>query len=208
MAFLADIHGNLPALEAVLAELRSRGVKDIYVAGDLLYGGDQPLEVWKLLQEVKARCVRGLSDAALASVDPDSLDPADDDEARMADKFRETRRQLGDLVVERLRRLPETLRVPLVDGRELLMVHGSPSDPGTEITHDMEDEELLARLADDPADLVVCGGNHVPFHRQVDEVELVSVGSVGAAPEGRVAHFAIVSPRLDGADVSQLWTEY
>lgn len=208
MALLADVHGNLPALEAVLEELATRPIHDIYVAGDLLYGGEEPLPVWRRLQEVKAQCVRGLSDTALATVDPESLEPGDDREALMAERFAETRRQLGDLVVERLRRFPESLRVPLVDGRELLIVHGSPADPSTEITPDMDDEEILALLGDDPADIVVCGGSHLAFQRQLDEVHVVGIGSVGAAPEGRVAHYAVLSPRLDGAEIAQLWVEY
>jgi predicted phosphodiesterase len=208
MAFLSDVHGNLAALNAVLEELAQQGVQDVYVAGDLLYGGDEPMEVWQRLTEVKAHCTRGLSDTALATVDPDSLAPADPHETQMAHRFAETRRRLGDLVVERLRRLPDRIRVPLVDGRELIMVHGSPSDVETEITHDMDDEEMGALLGDDPADLVICGGSHVAFHRVIDGVEIIGVGSVGAAPEGRTAHYTIVVPRLDGADVQQHWVEY
>lgn len=208
MALLADVHGNLPALEAVLDELATRPIHDIYVAGDLLYGGEEPLAVWRRLQEVKAQCVRGLSDTALATVDPETLEPGDDREVLMAERFAETRRQLGDLVVERIRRFPETLRVPLVDGRELLIVHGSPADPSTEITPDMDDEEILALLGDDPADIVACGGSHLAFQRQLDEVHVVGIGSVGAAPEGRVAHYTVISPRLDGAEIAQLWVEY
>ena len=66
MAFLSDIHGALAPLEAVLEELARREVSDIYVAGDLLLGGDQPLEVWRKLQSVNARCTRGASDTALS----------------------------------------------------------------------------------------------------------------------------------------------
>ena len=43
MGFLSDVHGNLPALEAVLEELKRRGVRDVFIAGDLLLGGDEPL---------------------------------------------------------------------------------------------------------------------------------------------------------------------
>lgn len=208
MAFLSDVHGNLAALEAVLRDLRARGVQDVYVAGDLLYGGDEPLQVWKRLQDVKARCVRGLSDEALATVNPESLEPASEHEAHMAQKFAETRQQLGDLVIERLRRLPDRLRVPLVDGSELLLVHGSPADPSTEITHDMSDEEVEVLLGDDPADIVVCGSSHVSFRRELAGVHVIGIGSVGASPEGRVAHYVIITPRMDGAEVNPLWVEY
>ena len=45
LAFLSDVHGNLPALQAVLQELREADVETVYVCGDLLLGGQQPLEV-------------------------------------------------------------------------------------------------------------------------------------------------------------------
>jgi predicted phosphodiesterase len=72
----------------------------------------------------------------------------------------------------------------------------------------MDDEELRLMLADDPADIVVCGGTHVAFHRMVDEVQLINVGSVGSAPEGRIAHYTIVYPHLQGAQFDQSYVEY
>ena len=98
--------------------------------------------------------------------------------------------------------------VEQVVGRELLVVHGSPKDPFEAISHDMEEEELRAMLADDPADIVVCGGTHVPFARVIDEVQLINVGSVGSAPEGRYAHYTIISPQAAGATFEQSFVEY
>ena len=83
IAFLSDLHGNLTALNVVLAELERLDVKRIYAAGDLLLGGDEPLEVWQRLQALGATCTRGLSDTALASVDPQSLVPIDDEQTLM-----------------------------------------------------------------------------------------------------------------------------
>ncbi|MDH3199941.1 MAG: metallophosphatase family protein [Myxococcales bacterium] len=208
IAFLSDLHGNLAALEAVLSELDRLEVKQIYVAGDLLLGGNEPLAVWHRLQQLEAVCARGLSDMALASVDPSSLLPLDDEQRRLARLFAKTRTAIGDLVAERLRRLPEQVRVPLVDGREVLMVHGSPADNGQEISHDLTDEEILSLLADDPADIIVCGSTHVPFQRTLGEYHVVNVGSVGAAPETGIAHYTVLTPRMSGADVLQDWIRY
>lgn len=208
MGFLSDLHGNLLALEAVLGELHRSGVQRIYVAGDLLLGGDQPLEVWHRLQQERAVCTRGLSDTALGSLDPDSLLPVDEDQRHRAERFAKTRSAIGDLVAERLRRLPDQHRIPLVDGREILMVHGSPADGGREISHDLSDEEILALTAGDPADIIVCGASHVPFQRTVEEQHIVNVGSVGAAPEGNTAHYTIIRPNMSGADILQDWVEY
>lgn len=208
LACLSDIHGNLPALQAVLAELGRIGVADIFVAGDLLLGGDEPLEVWQRLQEVGARCTRGPADLALATVDPARLAASNPEEEAKLERFVQTRRALGDLVLARLRRLPERLRWPMIDGRELLMVHGSPKDPYTSIGHELEDAEILALLADDPADIVICGGSHVPFQRNVDDVDVVNVGSVGEAPEGRYAHYTVLSPKVTGAIIEQNYVTY
>lgn len=208
IAFLSDVHGNITALEVVLGELERLDVKRVYVAGDLLLGGDEPLEVWQRLQALGAICTRGASDLALGSVDPGSLVPIDEEQRRQARSFSDTRAAIGDLVAERLRRLPEQQRIPLVDGREVLMVHGSPADSNQEISHDLSDDDLLALLDDDPADIIVCGSTHVPFQRTVAEYHVVNVGSVGEAPEGQVAHYTVVTPRMSSADILQDWISY
>ena len=208
IAFLSDVHGNITALEVVLTELERFDVKRVYVAGDLLLGGDGPLEVWQRLQALGAICTRGPSDLALGAVDPGSLVPIDEEQRRQARLFSETRNAIGDLVAERLRRLPDQHRIPLVDGREVLMVHGSPADANRELSHDLSDDEALALLDDDPADIVVCGSTHVPFQRSVAEYHIVNVGSVGAAPEGQVAHYTVVTPGMSSADILQDWISY
>jgi predicted phosphodiesterase len=208
IALLSDIHGRLDALDAVIEETRRAGATQWLVAGDLLTEGPDPLGVWRRLQEIKARCTRGVSDSALATVDVEKLRPQNDQERERLEAFMATRRAVGELVLENLRRLPLTLRVPLIDGAELLMVHGAPIDPFQEITQDMEDEEILALVADDPADLVVCGASHVPFQRALDTVHIVNVGSVGKAPEGRIAHYSILNPVPGARTVEQNWVEY
>jgi predicted phosphodiesterase len=207
MAFLSDVHGNLRALDAVLNELQRRAIADVFVAGDVLLGGKEPLEVWQRLQSLGAHCVRGTSDVALATVDPIRLRPQTAQEAEMAERFAATRRAVGDLILRRLGELPDRLRVPMVDGRELLLVHGSPADPFESIGHDLDDDGVRELIADDPADIVVCGATHVPFSRVVDDVEVINVGSVGSAPGGGVAHFTLVFPKLGGATVEQTWVE-
>jgi putative phosphoesterase len=208
MAFLSDVHGNLQALDAVLEELKQRAVRDVFVAGDLILGGDQPMEVWRRLQTVGAHCVCGPSDMALARVDPRGLKPQDDAEAEKVRTFIATQKALGEIVLKRLSQLPKELRLPLIDGSELILVHGSPRDPFESLSHTMEEDELRLMLADDPADVVVCGGTHVPFTRMVDDVQIINVGSVGSAPEGRYAHYTIIFPQLAGTRFEQDHVEY
>jgi predicted phosphodiesterase len=181
---LSDIHGNLDALRAVLATAERRAFHKLLVAGDLVFPGPEPLETWKRLNSAGAMLVQGVSDRALATLDPDALHPANDQERARLKRLREVRAELGELVLRRLAKLPTTARMPLPDGGELLLVHGSPRDPTEPITHDMSDEEVNALLGDDPADVVVCGMSHVPFERTVAGVHIINVGSVGEAPDG------------------------
>jgi predicted phosphodiesterase len=192
LGFLADLHGNLPALDAVLQELWARDVGAIFVAGDLLFPGDDPAGTWKRLREVGARCVRGSSDLALARVEPQHLRAATEAERHRLERFRRAREALGDVGLAWLQKLPQALRLTLPGPTEVTVVHGSPGEPFTDLTATDPDEELEALLGDDPGDVVVCGGSHTPFQRQVGEVLVVGLGSVGEAPEGRVAHFAVL----------------
>ncbi len=208
MAFISDIHGNLPALEAVLEELKRRTVVDIFVAGDLILGGDAALAVWQRLQAVHAHCVAGPSDVALAQMDSAAIRANDERERQRLLRFAATQKALGEVVRKRLSQLPKQLRLPMIDGSELLLVHGSPKDPFEAIAHEMDESEIRELLDSDPADIVVCGATHVPFARVVDEVLVINVGSVGEATGERFAHFTIVTPKMSGAEFEQSWVEY
>jgi predicted phosphodiesterase len=197
---ISDIHGELGALRAVLATAERRGYHKILVAGDLCFPGPESLETWRTLQREQAILVQGVTDKALSTVDPAKLEELAQDPAQkaMARRFAEARKAVGELVLERLRRLPTHHRIPLEDGRELLLVHGSPEDPTEAITHDLDDDEILALMGDDPADVIVCGMSHTPFVRELDGLTVINVGSVGDAPGGAVAHATFIESSAGG----------
>jgi predicted phosphodiesterase len=203
---LADVHGNLDALRAVLATAERRSFHKLLVAGDIVFPGPEPLETWRRLTAAGAVMVQGLTDRAIATLDPDELSPRSDHERERLDRMRETREALGELILQRIRRLPTHARLPLEDGGELLLVHGSPADPGEALSHDMSDEEVNALLGDDGADVVVCGASHVPFDRTVSGVRIVNVGSVGEAPcaGSRIAHATWIESTPRGLNVEPI----
>jgi len=208
MLFLcvSDIHGQLGALRAVFATAERRSFHKLLVAGDIVFPGPDPLETWRRLTGAGAIMVQGLSDRAIATLDPSTLHAKNQHESERIERMRATRAALGDLILERIRRLPTHTRVPLEDGGELLLVHGSPADPAEAITHDMTDEEINAVIGDDPADLIVCGASHVPFDRMVGDVRVVNVGSVGEAPGSgpRVAHATWIESTPRGVSVESI----
>jgi predicted phosphodiesterase len=181
---VSDIHGHLDALRAVLATAERRAFHKLLVAGDLVFPGPEPLETWRRLSAAGAVMVQGVSDKALATLDPSEMRPRSEHERFMLDRMRGVREELGELVLQRIRRLPTHQRIPLEDGAELLLVHGSPLHPDEALSFDMSDEEIEALLGDEPGDVVVCGMSHTPFRRSVGGVDIINVGSIGEAPDG------------------------
>jgi predicted phosphodiesterase len=201
---ISDIHGHAAALERVLAVGRQHQCAKVLVAGDLCFPGPEPLRTWMLLTAEHAQCVQGLADRALAVIDPSRLTPRTPQEVERVERLRTVREQLGDVILARLERLPTSFRMAVEDGGELLLVHGSPADPTTSMTHDMSDAELSALLGDDPADTVVCGASHVPFDRIVGGTRIINVGSVGESPTGDFAQATIVSTSSAGVEATPL----
>lgn len=193
---VSDIHGNLDALRAVMAVAERDRVDKLLVAGDIVFPTPalieagvnvDPLETWRRLVSAGAVMVRGPSDTALSTVDPDDLNPRAPEEIARVDLLRATQEAFGELTLHRLRKLPLSESIRLEDGTELLLVHGSPADPSEAMSHDMTDEEMDSWLHDTTASVVVCGAAHVPFDRMVEGVRVINVGSVGDAPDERDA---------------------
>jgi len=204
---ISDIHGHAAALRRVLEEAEAREFHQLVVCGDSLFPGPAPLETWKILVERHALCVQGLSDRALYEIDPNKLKATTPDEQARIRRLREVQREVGDLIIARLGKLPTVARLPLESGQEAIVVHGSPIDPTEPMCPDMEDAELRALMGSDPADLVVCGASHVPFFRMVDDVRIVSVGSVGESPATGYAHATIIDATATGFGIEQFDVE-
>ena len=200
---ISDIHGHAAALAAVLATAERSGYGKILVAGDICFPGPEPLATWRRLSQANAVCVQGVGDRALATLDLSGVHPRSEHERVRLDRLTAVRSELGELILHKLAHLPPAVRLPLEDGTELLLVHGSPTDAMEPFTHDMSDEEVMALLGDDPADVIVCGGSHVPFDRTVAGVRIPGVGSVGEAPGGH-ADATLLTTSAEGIEAIQL----
>jgi predicted phosphodiesterase len=185
VAALYDIHGNLPALEAVLAELvREGGVDEIVVGGDVLWGPMQS-ECLERLLKVGATFVSG-------NCERDVLHPDSDVDRWCSERLVESERTFvasWPLAVERH-----------IEGLgPVVFCHATPHDDETILTRITPDEAVAAALAGTEAAVVVCGHTHVQFDRQVPGgPRLVNVGSVGLPYEGAGgAYWAFVGPDID-----------
>jgi predicted phosphodiesterase len=169
VAALYDVHGNLAALEAVLAEVPDDAT--IVVGGDICAGGEQPSETLARLRGLGDRVVwlRGNSERELVA----------GEDGLASDEFLEgARSELSDEEIEFLYGLPETQRL-----EDVLYCHASPRND-LDIFTERTPEERIAFLFDDlDVATVVCGHTHTQFERTVAGVRVVNAGSVGMAYE-------------------------
>ena len=165
IATLYDVHGNLPALEAVLAEIPEDAT--IVVGGDVVAGGAQPSETLERLRALADRVVwiRGNADRELTPGEP-GLAPAG-----MLDSTREalTREQ-----IEFLYALPPTAQIDRV-----LFCHATPQNDVDIFTERTPEDRLAEIFADVDADVVVCGHTHMQFERVIAGKRVINSGSVG-----------------------------
>jgi putative phosphoesterase len=169
VAALYDIHGNLAALEAVLAEVPDDAT--IVVGGDICAGGDQASEVLTRLRALGDRVVwvRGNADRELhpdeeGLAPPEFLEPA--------------RAQLSEEEIEFLHDLPETQVVG-----DVLYCHASPRNDLDIFTERTPEERIAVLFEGLDVPTVVCGHSHTQFERTVAGVRVVNAGSVGAPYE-------------------------
>lgn len=182
LAVLYDVHGNLPALEAVLKDARRAGAERFLLGGDYALFGPWPGETVRRLHELEnAIWIRGNVDRWTAE--------GTDDEGLM-EAVRASRAELGAAVVAELGALPAQT---VLEGSRYC--HASPlSDLRSFLPEPSEDEdELLAGAAERR---IVFGHTHLAFRRErEDGIELVNPGSVGMPLDGDPrAAYAIVRP--------------
>ncbi len=169
IALLADIHSNLPALEAVLKDVNNLGADQIWVAGDLVGYNPWPNEVVRILKERKVRAIRGNHDRAVLSGDASWFNPL------AAAAVRWTRIVLTPASVGYLKVLEDRTRASVPEGL-VAMYHGSPRNDDEYVMPWAVDEALM-RMA--RAHFVVLGHTHVPMAYSSRYGVLVNPGSVG-----------------------------
>lgn len=175
-ALLYDIHGNLAALEAVLAEAESAGATGYVLGGDYAAFGPWPRETAELLESVAAIArIRGNADRWLRE-EPEAPESA---RGFLATALTAARESLGPALVERLHGLPERAET---DG--ILVCHGSPlSDIESFAPEAQPGEERL--LAGEAERTILFGHSHQQFSRRgPNGTLLVNPGSVGAPLDG------------------------
>lgn len=208
-AVLSDVHGNLPALEAVLDDLEDRGATAAYHLGDLVGYHPWPNRTVELLAERAIPGVGGNYDSTVATGHDHCGCRYDDPEQRALshESYAWTREHLSAETRRRLAGLPFRLDLkPLgghAPGPRAALVHGAPTRNTLYWTEDRSDDfcrEMARRAGLGRGDAVVFGHTHVPWERGVDGVRFVNAGSVGRPKDGdpRACYLLLEAPADGG----------
>jgi predicted phosphodiesterase len=199
VAAVSDIHGNLPALEAVLAAVRLEEPDLIVVCGDIA-SGPMPAETIDVLRSLrKARFVRGNADRGLIEeFDGKPPPPVPGPFADWCAK------QINGEQRDFLDSFEPTVAVDGVNGLgRVLFCHATPQNDTDVFTTETPEPRVRRLFGDVDADLVVCGHTHMQFDRMIDGIRVVNAGSVGMPYGEPGAYWAMLGP-----EVSLRRTEY
>jgi putative phosphoesterase len=185
IAIFTDIHGNLQALEAVLADIVSQTPDAVYCLGDLVGYGANPNEVTERVRSEGFPTVMGNYDDGVG-FDRDECGCAYREEAERARGQRSLEWTKARVTSENkafLRTLKTEIRLD-ADGKHVLLVHGSPRRMNEYLFEDRPLSSFQRLAASANADAIVFGHTHKPYVKNVDGVRFVNAGSVGKPKDG------------------------
>ena len=171
IAAIYDVHGNLPALEAVLGALEDAKPDLVVVGGDVV-PGPRPAEVVERVTSLgdRLRAIRGNGER-------ETLE-AGDEESRWV------RERLTPAERSTLAGWPATSRIEVGD-RSVLFCHATPGDDTTIFTPRTPEVRLRRLVGSSGADIVVCGHTHIQFEHRAGDTTILNAGSVGMPYEDR-----------------------
>lgn len=195
IALFSDIHSNLPALEAVLADIENRKPDALYCLGDLVGYNVWPNEVIREIRKRNIPTITGNYDYGIgrSSDECGCAYKTEEDKAMGAISISYTNEQIGTEERAYLRTLPAHIRIEfrLSDqNASLLLVHGSPRKVNEYLFEDREEKSMLRIIKEADATILAFGHTHKPFHRVLSEQQTgryyhaVNIGSVGKPKDG------------------------
>ena len=211
IGILSDIHGNLHALDAVLANVEAKQTDAIYCLGDLVGYGAFPNEVIERVRTRGIPTIIGNYDDGVG-YDRDDCGCAYRDAGEQERGQRSLMWTRAHTTAENktfLRGLVAEIRRDL-DGRRLLLVHGSPRRMNEYLFEDRPLSSFQRLAASSNADIIVYGHTHRPYTKLVDGVRFINAGSVGKPKDGdrRAGYVILNANRDDDGQVEFVRLEY
>ena len=213
VAALYDIHGNLPALEAVLQDVRQADVDQIVVGGDVVPGPMPRETLGRLLDlDLPTHFIHGngelailaqMAEARTGSVTYWGTTSGARPPESIIEIYRWTAAQLQPELEPLLARWPKTVRLEIDGLGQVLFCHSTPRSETEVFTRLTSEERLLPIFEGLDARVVVCGHTHMQFDRMIGRTRVVNAGSVGM-PFGEPGAYWL----LPGSDVQLRHTPY
>lgn len=176
LAVLADVHGNLPALHAVVDDMASFNVDHVIVAGDMVNWGPFSAEVMDYILARHWSMIRGNNEYYVLDYQSD----------RSPEKWKHFTMppwlysQLKGHLFHVLAGLPDEIQLRFPDAPPVRVCHGLPGNPWETVFWDTPEDEIRAALADVNETTYICAHSHIALDRQVDSWHILNPGSVGA----------------------------
>jgi putative phosphoesterase len=193
VAAVYDIHGNLPALEAVLRDIREAGVDLVVVGGDVV-PGPMPRETLAYLLDldIPVQFIHGNGDREMLA------QMAGAETGNVPERFRETvrwvARQLQPEYEQLLAGWPMTISIEIDGLGDVLFCHATPRNDTEIFTRLTPEDRLLPVFEGLNVPLVVCGHTHMQFDRMVGSIRVVNAGSVGMPYGEPGAYWLLLGP--------------
>jgi putative phosphoesterase len=193
VAAIYDIHGNLPALEAVLGDIREAKVDHVVVGGDVLPGPMPRETLVRLLElDIPVQFIVGNGDRVVRE------QMAGKESSEVPEQFREVIRwnahQLHPEDEQILAAWPKTVRVQVRGLGEVLFCHATPRNDVEIFTRLTSEDRLAPVFGGVDVPVVVCGHTHMQFDRTVGKIRVVNAGSVGMPFQDPGAYWLLLGP--------------
>ena len=192
IAIISDIHGNLPALNAVLEDLDTRQPDSVFCLGDLVDFAPWPNEVIEPIRQLRIPTLMGNHDERIAfhhAITPIEKHSPAERTARIR-AIEHTRQAISPENREYLSELPRSLRISFGTGNaatRILLVHASTRSVDEYIYEDHSETDLNRMLRKNNADMLIMGHTHLPYVRSLpDGKAALNAGSVGRSKEEKV----------------------
>jgi putative phosphoesterase len=198
-----DIHGNLPALEAVLADMEARGLENRYCLGDLVGYGTWPNEVVEKIRFMGVPTLYGNYDEGVGKSSDDCGCAYRTQEARALGNrsIAWSNEHTSEKNKAFLRDLPFSIPVEF-GGKRILLVHGSPRKVNEYLYEDRPERSVERLFENDEFDVLVCGHTHLPYHRVLSSGhQIINAGSVGK-PKDNDPRAGYIVVKVDKGEIS------
>ncbi|MFZ4660160.1 MAG: metallophosphoesterase family protein [Caldilineaceae bacterium] len=183
IAILADIHGNLPAFEAVLRHVRQQAPDFVFIAGDIVIGAPDSVACWQLAQSLGCPIVRGNHERYLAHIGTAQGDPAWLSEQYKPVQWAATQFTTAERAA--VAALPLALSLPYI--LDLLVVHATARSDRENLPPSKPDADIDAMFPSVQARWIVRGHDHIARTHLWRDKQIITVGSVGLPMDGSTA---------------------